>query len=539
MAAQAPTPAAVPATPARVVSGAVVPNPVAIVAAGAVVAGLTAAQRVKVARAIRRDRLRLEAYCTPAALQAFHRDPSRKRSLRGPNQGGKSWAGAKEALWLMGAHQHPFRDQYNVRRPWTSKPVRGWVVCYSEKQSRAIQAALYRLVPRRMLVSTDFNESRGFLNGQLILTNGSILEVKTVGQDTLGLASATLDFVWIDEPPPENVYGELLSRLLVLSGSLWITYTPIGRPVGWLKKLCEAGEISDHRFSLDVENCPHLTAAQIDEQVRDILPHERAQRIHGEWEGVTPDRMLDQFTFPEGLHGTFQDKGELSNVINVREWMPPGALRVLVGFDWGEGAGKTTAVAVALRPARSTPLGRIPAMVWALGEYVSPGATTIEQDARGTRDMLRRLGLSLAKVDVWVGDVNTAGKSSVGTTVNELMAGALAELARVDLAAAGHETAPGEVTIRVETADKRPGSVDYGNRMINVGAGRRLLFLRGGEDGRGKFGATSLITAVKHWQGGKTGKDGEYTHILDAFRYVFVRAVADDMEYSYLRVRYS
>jgi phage terminase large subunit-like protein len=514
----------------------VIPQPVAVVAVGTMLAAagaLNADQRIRIGRAIRNNRLRLEAHTTPRTLARFHADPSRKRILVGPNQGGKTWAGAKEALWLMGAMPHPFREAFNARRPWDGRPVRGWVVCYSEKQSRTIQRTIRALVPRHMLASQDFNESRGFLNGQIVLTNGSILEVKTAGQETLGLASDTLDFVWIDEPPPENLYSELISRLLVKSGSLIITCTPIGRPVEWLKKLADAGEISYHRFSLSAENCPHLTAIQIEEQKRDVLPHERPQRIHGAWEGVTPDRLFDQFVFPVNLHGAYPDTGLQSNVINVPDWWPRGRMAILVAFDWGEGAGKTTAVAIAVRPGRLDPNTgrRVAPRTWALGEYVSPGATTIDQDAAGTVAMLAALGLTPARVDRWVGDVNTAGKSAVGRTVNEMMGEALAALA-ADAAGLDPQDVP---AFTIETADKSPGSVDFGCRIINVAAGRRELFVKAGEG----FGCPALHRAIQHWQGGKTGKDGEYTHILDAFRYGVTAAMADTVEYSYLRIRYA
>ncbi len=43
--------------------------------------------------------------------------------------------------------------------------------------------------------------------------NGSIIRFKTTNQGTLGLASGTVDFIWIDEPPPPELFGEIRRRI--------------------------------------------------------------------------------------------------------------------------------------------------------------------------------------------------------------------------------------------------------------------------------------------------------------------------------------
>ena len=95
-----------------------------------------------------------------------------------------------------------------------------------------------------------------------------------------------------DEPPPEAIWSELAARVLRQRGRIAITLTPIGLPLGWLRKLVEAGEVEDIHTSLTVEATtpiggrPLLTKQDIDKLEAQVLPQERAQRIHGEWSPI-------------------------------------------------------------------------------------------------------------------------------------------------------------------------------------------------------------------------------------------------------------
>ena len=72
-------------------------------------------------------------------------------------------------------------------------------------------------------------------------------------------------------------------------------------------------------------------------------------------------------------------------------------IRVGVGVDHGSKPGAQVAILVAI-------MGYgLHARIWILDEYVS-GSTTSEQDAVGVVAMLRRNGLEIKDVDLWVGD---------------------------------------------------------------------------------------------------------------------------------------
>src|SRR5919197_1553132 len=55
----------------------------------------------------------------------------------------------------------------------------------------------------------------------------SVLGIKSYDQGRPKWQGATLDFVWFDEEPPEDVYVEGLSRTNATGGIVWITMTPL------------------------------------------------------------------------------------------------------------------------------------------------------------------------------------------------------------------------------------------------------------------------------------------------------------------------
>jgi len=443
---------------------------------------LDAAQVLReVTRRYRSDPLAFERPTPPQ--EDFHSDPSRRKQLRGPNQGGKTRAGVRELLWRMDGH-HPYIE---VRPP----PSHFWVVCHSWKQSLTVQRKIHELLPRHLVdwTTTSFSYKNGFSGQFLQFQNRSTAAIVTTGQGSLALASATLDGIWCDEPPPEHLWGELNARLLARQGDLWLTLTPIGRPVEWLKEKCEGSEadpaqISDRQFSLTVENCtpigsrrPFLSQANIDDITRSYLPFERAQRLEGAWEGVSEGRVFEAW-----------DPDRMVTTKN-----PEGQVKLGVGIDHGGGVGRQAAVLVAVRR-QAEGRGRI----WVLDESVSDGMTTPEDDARAILAMLDRNGVPFAAVDVWRGDRPYSGRRGVGSKSNQMLERVFRRLLKSP-----------RLPCRIRTPKKFQGSVEYGSRVIHA-----LMLHR-------DFWVTAdcvyLVDALSHWDGGEPYKD-----VVDALRYITV-----------------
>lgn len=425
---------------------------------------------------------------------SFHADKSRVRSLRGCNQAGKTKAGARESAYrMLGVHPN-----YPVARP----PVHGRVVTYSFKQSRVVQRALFDMIPLEEINPVCLpkcDESQlpemirvgGFKKATLILRNGSTLEVYTAWQGVLAHSGDTLDFVWCDEPPKETHYSELAARLLARQGDLWLTYTPIGRPVEWLKEQVKQRKVSDHLIRLTVEDCPFYSQALIDGICAVYLPAEYEQRVNGAWDGVTTGRVF----------GAFNDKRHVFTT-------PPDFDYILTfGGDHGEKTGAQVIYllgAVGTLDPNATPRSGVVTEIdgyelYVLGEYVSPGNTKPEDDARGALALLEVYGFEPHEVRYMRGDVNSAGKLGDGYTINALLEKAFALLVR------GKKS-----PFRVMAPDKGKGSIVAGCKKINFGFAEDRIFV--------SDKCPALLKTLRHW----TGLNDDLKHAADALRYIAV-----------------
>lgn len=438
---------------------------------------------LKLAEEIRRDPLRFERYRVGAGAPLFHADTSREKLLRAGNQWGKTRAGAREMLWIM-TGEHPWRE---VKKP----PVRGRIVTYSWAQSVEVQRRINEILPSWMVEGYDFNDQRGFVGAKIKLKKefgGSMVEVMTAGQDSIAHGAAALDFVWIDEPPPRNLYSELLARLLVKKGTLFITMTPVGRPVDWLIDEIEAGRLSDHRFDLSPDNCPHLEQSQIDGIENMYLSSERPQRMHGHWHGESDDRFFEGFSQRA-----------------ICDELPRGEVKIALGIDHGEGIGKEAAILMLYTE------GDYP-RIWIIDEYNNKKRTDPDEDAAGILEMLARHDIRPQEVDLAVGDINSLGKGGGGIKVNDALAEAIRRQSKTK-----------HPPIVIRSARKGRGSVMYGSRLINYAFRRADLTIHPR--------CKNLIHSFQHFK----GSEEDLKHNLDAARYAISSILMDRKGYFRLR----
>ena len=435
---------------------------------------------MSLARALRAvERNPLALYKPTPGQRRFHHSPARVRLLRAPNQVGKSFCGAAEALfWMLG--KHPYQDV-------PPAPSRGRLVPYSIDASKEIESKLWELLPKGALhPACKYDPDRGFRVGTrriLRLRNGSTLTIVSQEAGTMAAAGATLDFVWFDEPPPASVFAEGMARTTSTGGRVWLTLTPIGRPVGWLKAEVERGSIEDIHYGLSKEACPWLTEEQIEDIITHTLPSESAQRIAGDWEGSSPHRYF----------GAFTDE-------HITEELPGVEVSIGISVDHGEDAGREAALLVAFTRGASP-------QCWFLDEYISEGHTGIERDAQGILDMLDRWDLRPEAVDVAIGDTNSAGKSEAGFKVNTLLTESIAVLSGMPAHAPPFKIMP---------ARKGPGSVAFTSRLLHSAMARGE-----GKDFHVHPRCKTLIRGFRHWRGpGGDSANKELSHALDAARYI-------------------
>tara|TARA_R110000803_G_scaffold68545_2_gene130481 strand:- start:104 stop:1555 length:1452 start_codon:yes stop_codon:yes gene_type:complete len=417
--------------------------------------------------------------------------------LRGGNQIGKTMVGVYEThSRCIGAHRFK-----NVEK----KPIVVWIIVHSWEQSKVIQAKFWELAPKDELhKDTEYIPGKGFKGKYPIVRykNGSIAFFKTTGQGTLGVASGTVDFMWIDEVPPPQLWGELKARITRTRGDMLITLTPIGAPIDYMKKMVEDGLISEHVGIMSVENCtplgckPMLNQADIDALSISYLPIDRAARMSGDWEGGVPDgRIFDSFTTemindftPSYIYYDEEGKEKNRNLI----WT--------IGIDHGHDIASQVAILACVdMTIESKP------HVYVVDEYISDGAGA-NIHAHGIITMLKNNDLEIADINRWTGDRAHGGsKKGVGKMNNAMLSSGFAHVL-------GYPKS--NLPFKIKTAYKPAWSVWYGSQLIHelMCSGRFQIFPK----------CDKTITSLKNWALKKSGAMdtmSPHKHAVDALRY--------------------
>ena len=159
---------------------------------------------------------------------AFHKCPKKNRWVFGGNRSGKTECGAVESVY-MARGNHPFREN--------RKNVFGWVVSLSTQVQRDVAQAkiLHYLNPEwiqdiTMLSGKKESPEFGVID-QIRIKNvfGGISTIgfKSCDQGREKFQGSSLDFVWFDEEPPQDIYQECLMRVLDKKGDIFGTMTPL------------------------------------------------------------------------------------------------------------------------------------------------------------------------------------------------------------------------------------------------------------------------------------------------------------------------
>lgn len=159
---------------------------------------------------------------------AFHKCQKKNRWVFGGNRSGKTECGAVETVY-MARGIHPYRQN--------RKNVFGWVVSLSAQVQRDVAQAkvLHYLDPRWiedvvMLSGKKESPEYGVID-QIRVKNvfggTSTIGFKSCDQGREKFQGSSLDFVWFDEEPPEDIYAECRMRVLDKRGDIFGTMTPL------------------------------------------------------------------------------------------------------------------------------------------------------------------------------------------------------------------------------------------------------------------------------------------------------------------------
>lgn len=187
-----------------------------------------------------RRRTRLKAYQPYPKQKEFHALSAtcRERLLLGANQSGKTLCGAAE----MAIHLTGLYPPWWTGRRWR-RPIRAWAGSETSEVTRdGVQRLLIGepkdesqwgtgYIPHAQLSDVTRRPGLvGALEGAVVnhVSGGnSVLGFKTYDQGRPRWQGETLDLVWFDEEPPQDIYVEGMTRTNATEGILYITATPL------------------------------------------------------------------------------------------------------------------------------------------------------------------------------------------------------------------------------------------------------------------------------------------------------------------------
>ena len=159
---------------------------------------------------------------------AFHKCKKRNRWVFGGNRSGKTECGAVESV-SMARGTHPYREN--------RKDVCGWVVSLSQQVQRDVaQKKILHYLRRDWIEDIVMLSGRkdapehgiiDFIRVKNVLGGSSVIGFKSCDQGREQFQGASLDFVWFDEEPPEDIYAECRMRVIDRRGDVFGTMTPL------------------------------------------------------------------------------------------------------------------------------------------------------------------------------------------------------------------------------------------------------------------------------------------------------------------------
>jgi phage terminase large subunit-like protein len=241
----------------------------------------------------RRRRENRLAYYKPYLLQAkFHAAglSHRERLLMAGNQLGKTLAGGFEAA-MHATGRYP--DWWEGRR--FDRPTIGWACGVTGEVVRdTVQKILVGrpgqagtgAIPKDAIV--ELVSARGIpeLLDTIKVTHVSggvsIIGLKTYASGREKFQGETLDWVWLDEEPPADIYTEALTRTNVGANPVWITVTPLQGVSTVVKRFRHEKSEDRHKFVMTIEDVEHYS----DNEKRKIIASYPAHELEARTKGI-------------------------------------------------------------------------------------------------------------------------------------------------------------------------------------------------------------------------------------------------------------
>lgn len=241
----------------------------------------------------------------------------KERMLSAGNQMGKTKAGCAETVYHL-TGEYP--DDWLGRR--FDHPTKGWAASVSGLATRdGIQTQLLGepgivdllgtgLIPKDKIIGKP-STMRGVTDAidtvHIRHVSGGIstLTFKSYEQGREKFQSKTLDFVYLDEEPEEDIYTECLARVSATGGIVYVTFTPLHGVTKLWQRFNPGTYPTCMRTAMDINDAKHFEDPKRRAELLSQYPeHERASRIHGapmQGTGLVfriPEEQITEATIP-------------------------------------------------------------------------------------------------------------------------------------------------------------------------------------------------------------------------------------------------
>lgn len=237
---------------------------------------------------------RLEYYKPYAKQREFHDfgKTKRERLFRAGNQLGKTLSGAAE----MACHLTGLYPEWWQGRRW-ERPIKAWA---GSKSGEATRGGVQRLllgepgdpgavgtgfVPLKSIV--DVSPARGLADAvdtatiKHVTGGNSILKFKSYEQGRERWQVETVDYVWMDEEPPADVYSEALSRTNATGGMVCVTFTPLLGVSDVVMRFIKELHPDRSDTVMTIDDVDHISAEEKAKIIASYPEHEREARTRG------------------------------------------------------------------------------------------------------------------------------------------------------------------------------------------------------------------------------------------------------------------
>ena len=214
----------------------------------------------------------------------------RERLLKAGNQVGKTFcAGAEHAMHLTGLYP----DWWAGAR--FDEPTIGWAASETSQGTRdTVQRILLGQAGSwgtGAIPKADIAEIKRAAHGvpdavdtilvKHISGGTSRVTIKTYDQGRLRWQGETLDFVWFDEEPPEDIYFEGLTRTNARGGIVTLTFTPLKGMSEVVRRFLQLKPAGSTVTNMTIHDAAHYTPEQRAAIIATYPAHEKEARING------------------------------------------------------------------------------------------------------------------------------------------------------------------------------------------------------------------------------------------------------------------